>query len=205
MLPRVPIVDSGAIVAPDIYASDRSVFVGGFFYIFVRWNRVTSLIWEELGDLFESDDGSLGEIRVDYLDSGATARGYALLQRRAADFVPGWSNIDAGLGALDAVPRASALSVGVELDAFHVRFSGLQSRGTSLPVLGVFVFPHQLAIDYQMGPHWGERELSALFELLRDLTSLDPKASLSLEEGVVPDVAARFQNAWRSWSVNDST
>ena len=35
MLPRVPIVDRGAIVAPDIYASDRSVFVGGFFYIFV--------------------------------------------------------------------------------------------------------------------------------------------------------------------------
>ena len=37
MLPKMAIVDPGAIVAPDICASDRSVFVGGFFYIFVRW------------------------------------------------------------------------------------------------------------------------------------------------------------------------
>ena len=37
MLSRVPIVNPEAIVAPDICASDPSIFAGGFFYIFVRW------------------------------------------------------------------------------------------------------------------------------------------------------------------------
>lgn len=84
-------------------------------------------------------------------------------------------------------------------------FGGIQSGIVAIPDLGVFVFPDQLSLDYRMGPAWGPSELEAFFGLLGELASLDPDASLSLEEGMLPDVVARFENAWRRWSSEYAT
>lgn len=169
---------------------------------------LTSWLWKELGDLFDTDDGSLPEVRVDYRESAATASGYALLRQRAArvsDKAFFWSKIHDAERPLDSVTNAAALVVSGEAAPFHVVFSGIQSGGVSVPDVGVFVFQDQLALDFRMGPAWGPRELEAFFGVLGELASLDPNASLSLHEGVLPDEAARFQNAWRRWSAEHAT
>ena len=165
--------------------------------------NLTPWIWNELRDLFETDDGSLPEIRVDYRNSAATVFGYALLRRRAARIVSEspcfWSKTHGAERPLDSVANAAALVVSGEAEAFHVIFGGIQSDGVVIPDLGVFVLPDQLALDYRMGSGWGPVELEVLFGLLGELVSLDPDASPSLEDGVLSDAAARFQNAWRRW------
>ena len=167
-----------------------------------------TLLWAELHDLFDTDDGSLPEVRVDYADPKATAAAYALLRERAAQIVTDnprfWSKSDHAERPLDSVPNAAALVASDEAEAFHVVLRGIRSRDVAIPDLGLFVFPDQLALDYRMGPSWGPREVEALFELLAELTALDPEASLSLEPGILPEVSARFQQAWRRWSGGDA-
>jgi len=171
--------------------------------------KLTPWLWSELRDLFDTDDGSLPEVRVDYVDSAATVAGYALLRGRATRVVSEnaylWSKVHSAERPLDSVPNAAALVVSGEAEAFHVVFGGIRSRNVVIPDLGVFVCPDQLALDYRMGPAWGPGELEALFELLGELVALDPRASLSLEEGVLADVVARFQNAWRRWVSEHAT
>ncbi|MFK8185859.1 MAG: hypothetical protein AB8B99_20980 [Phormidesmis sp.] len=171
--------------------------------------NLTPWLWNELRDLFDTDDGSLPEIRIDYRDSAAAVSGYALLRGRAARIVSEkpyfWSKTYDAERPLDSVYNAAALVVSGEAEAFHVVFGGIQSSSVTIPDLGIFVFPDQLALDYRMGPDWGPSELEAFFGLLGELASLDPYASLSLEEGVLPDVTARFQNAWRRWSAKHAT
>ncbi|MES1950514.1 hypothetical protein S4A8_06633 [Salinisphaera sp. S4-8] len=171
--------------------------------------NVTPWLWNELRDLFDTDDGSLPEVRVDYRDPAATGAGYALLRGRAARVVSDkayfWSKTHDAEGSLDFVSDAAALVASGEAEAFHVVLGGVQSRSAAVPDLGVFVFADQLALDYRMGRAWGPNELEAFFSLLGELASLDPAANLSLEEGVLPDVVARFQNAWRRWSAEHVT
>lgn len=170
---------------------------------------MTLWLWNELRDLFDTDDGSLPEIRVDYRDAGATVSGYALLRGRAARVVSDnahfWSKTHDAERPLDSVANAAALVASGEAEAFHVVLGGIQSGRVAIPNLGVFVFPDQLALDYRMGPAWGPKELEAFFGLLGELASLDPDASLSLEEAVLPDVADRFQNSWRRWCAEHAT
>ena len=163
-----------------------------------------SWIWTELHDLFDTDDGSLPEIRVSYAKREATVAGYDLLRRRAARVVTEkpyfWSKLHDAEQALDSAPNATALVVAGEAEPFHVVLGGIKARNTAIPDLGVFVFPDQLALDYRMGPAWGSSEIEALFQVLVELTALDPDATVSLEENVVGEVAVRFQNAWRRWA-----
>jgi hypothetical protein len=80
-----------------------------------------------------------------------------------------------------------------------VVFGGIRVRGTSIPDIGVFLCPDQIALDYRMGSAWGSKQLEALFELLVELASLDSESSVSLEENAFPEVLDRFQKAWHRW------
>ena len=162
-----------------------------------------SHIWMQLHDLFDTDDGSLPEIHITYANGKATSAGYGLLRSRAATIVSEnptfYSRVHETEQPLDSVSNAAASVVAGEAEAFHVVFGGIAARGTTIPDLGVFVFPDQLALDYRMGPDWGSDELEALFGLLLELTSLDGDAAVSLEESVIAEVAQRFQEVWRRW------
>lgn len=163
-----------------------------------------SSLWSELHDLFDTDDGSLPEVRVGYSISSAAVGGYALLRSRAARIVTEkayfWSNTLDSERPIDSVANPAELVVSGEAEPFHVVFGGLQSQSVVIPDLGVFVFPDRLALDYRMGSEWGPGQLLAFFELLADLVALDPQASLSLEDGPLDEVVARFQRAWRRWA-----
>jgi hypothetical protein len=168
--------------------------------------NATSWLWNEIHDFFDTDDGSLPEIRVDYSDTQATASGFALLRKLAATISPESPCFCSVPGdeerPLDSVPNAAALVVSGQAHPFHVVFDGIQLRGATIPTIGVFVFPDQLALDYRMGAAWRAAEAEALFALLLQLVALDPRATLSLEDGILPELAARFQSAWRRYSTS---
>lgn len=165
--------------------------------------RSTPWLWEALHDLFDTDDGSLPEVHVHYRDQRATVAGYALLRQRAASIVPEklclWSKVDNAERELYSATNAADPVVSAEAHPFHVVLGGIRARSTPIPDLGVFVFPRRLALDDRMGAARAAGEIEALFEILVELTALDPHASLSREEGVLPEVVARFQKAWHRW------
>ncbi len=160
-------------------------------------------LWAELKDLFEKDDGSLPEVRVNYADKNAVASGYSLLRGCASEYVNErayfWSKSKNEELQLESVPNAAALVVAGDASPFHVVLAGVQSQGATIPDLGVFVFQNQLALDYRMGSCWTPTVLEAFFRLLLELCDLDEKSSLSLEDGVVGNVTARFQQAWHRY------
>jgi hypothetical protein len=112
---------------------------------------ITPWVWPELRDLFETDDGSLPEIRVDYSNSAATVDGYAELRawatRVGTDSPQFWPRTRDAACAVDSAPNAAALVVSGEVDAFHIVLGGLQVGGITILDLGVFVFPSRLALD----------------------------------------------------------
>jgi hypothetical protein len=94
------------------------------------------------------------------------------------------------------VPNAAALVMSREAEPFHVVFGGIATDGCEIPDLGVFVFHESLALDYRMGPEWGPPQLYSFFQLLMELTSLDPNCTLTLDKLVTAEIRERFQKAW---------
>jgi hypothetical protein len=94
-------------------------------------------LWNDLHDLFEPDDGSLPEIRVNFVEFGSVASGFALLRKLAVrDVTVGgsnfWSKVHGEERPVNSVPNAAALVVSGEAEAFHVVLaSGRLSPGGS--------------------------------------------------------------------------
>lgn len=158
-------------------------------------------------DLFDTDDGSLPEIRIDFASNSSTVAGYGILARRGAiagDNPSFWSIAHQAERPLESVENAAALVVAGEAESFHVVFRGIRAEGAVIPDLGVFVFPDQLALDYRMGSEWGPPELGALFLLVSELVALEPGASVSLwHDGAEGE--ARFLRIWDHWRAGQAT
>jgi hypothetical protein len=157
-------------------------------------------LWTELHDHFDTDDGSLPEVRVEFADKRAVFTAFAELRARGQDVTHGgstfWSVTDSKDCPLDSVPNAAALVVSGEAEPFHFVLRDIDMSGVRLPDLGVWVCDDQIAIDYRMGTGWRSTTVRALFELLLAIAQLDPETSVRLDPKVLPDVAERFNTCW---------
>jgi hypothetical protein len=162
---------------------------------------LTSL-WDEAGACFDTDDGSLPGIEVDNLSPAGVSAIYAMLRRRSrlCDGSPEFWNRKRNESVLvDSVPDAAGLVAAGEAEAFHHCIEGLVSGGIELPVLGVFVFPNCVELDYRMGSEWGPTQVAGFFELLRDCCALDPTAVVVPASCEGPPYPDRFLRAWLSY------
>ncbi|RYD20684.1 MAG: hypothetical protein EOP88_14100 [Verrucomicrobiaceae bacterium] len=162
--------------------------------------NASNWLWNEIHGFFETDDGSLPEIRINHANSQAVVSGFAFLRSLPASASQEpfsfWSLTDDAERPVDSVPNAAALVVSGDAQPFHMIISGIRMCNVTLPDLGVFIFPDQLALDYRMGSHWDGTKVEVLFRLVAELLAQDPGASLSLEV-LPPDVEkARFHEAW---------
>lgn len=161
---------------------------------------MTTWLWDELHEFFDTDDGSLPEVHLDYSDPHAVPRGFALLLDRSRELVADdgqfWSKAAEEARPVNSASNAAALVVSGEAEAFHVVVEDVRCGDVTLPDLGVFVFQDQISLDFRMGSHWGPVELAGFFGLLADLRALDPEASLSLEDYVLPAMVERFRGAF---------
>ena len=155
-------------------------------------------LYERIGFLFGSDDGSLPEFRLSGLTSGQMPAVYARLRQLGTEINEGayfWDRREAREALLDSVPNAATLVVSGEADGFHFVLKDAWHQGTALPELGVFVDVCEIALDYRMGPEWGAREVAAFVAMLCELQRLAPESRVELEDAALPDVRARFAQA----------
>jgi len=159
-------------------------------------------LWRQIGECFDTDDGSLPGIVIDKLSPDGVAAIYAMLRRgsRMATDSPEYSGLtrEASL-PVDSVPNAAALVAARQSEPFHHCVAGVVAGGVELPVLGVLVLPDAVELDYRMGGEWGPAEVAGFFELLRNCCALDPSAVVVPAETEGPPFPDQFRQAWASY------
>src|SRR5262249_59029194 len=167
---------------------------------------VSESLWQQVGECFKTDDGSLPGIEVAKLSPEGVAAVYAKLRERsriATDSPEFWSRTSEASLPVDSVPNAAALVAAGHAEPFHHCISGVVAAGVELPVIGVFVWQDVVELDYRMGPDWGPTQVAGFFELLRDCCSLDPGAVVVPAEFEGPPYPDRFARAWTSYIGRD--
>ena len=120
---------------------------------------------------FACDDGSLPEIEVVFAQAGAVIPAFGRLFELGANDVTRpsarvWQKALDVERAFEGPVDATRVVAG-EIDPFHLVLADIHLDAVALPDLGVLVRPNALTLDYRMGGHWGEVEVSSLIRLLR--------------------------------------
>lgn len=152
-------------------------------------------LYTQLGFLFDTDDGSLPEVRLTGLTVDQTPLVYARLRALSSRINHGayfWDRRADRETPVDSVPNAAALVISGDAEVFHLVLQDPRVGAVALPELGVFVFPDEISLDYRMGPAWGPTEVAALCELLCELQRLAPGSRVELEEHALADVRDQF-------------
>jgi hypothetical protein len=163
---------------------------------------VSDSLWAQVRECFETDDGSLPSVEVAGLSPDGVTAVYAMLRRRSqleGDAPLFWSRTEQASLPVDSVPNGAALVAGRQAEAFHHCISGVVAGGVQLPVLGVFVWPDAVELDYRMGREWGASQVAGFFELLRDCCALDAGAVVTPAEHEGPPYREQFVQAWLSF------
>jgi hypothetical protein len=161
--------------------------------------RVSDDLWTQVGECFNTDDGSLPGIEIANLSADGVAAIYAMLRGRsklAGEPPVFWSRTNDESLSVDSVPNAAALVVAGQAEAFHHCIEGVLAAGAALPVLGVFVWQDCVELDYRMGPEWGPSQVAGFFELLRDCCAIAPEAVVIPAKFEGPPYPDRFAQAW---------
>jgi hypothetical protein len=157
-------------------------------------------VWRRLHFLFDTDDGALYPVRLTGLDAAGVSAAFQFIQARA-EVTPDAVFWHRGLGGEQRVadhPDPARLVAAGEAEPFHVLARGLSFSGVALPDLGVFAWPDEVTLDYRPGRDWGEPQVLALFELLRQLVAVAP-GRVRLEEHARPRVERLFLEAWSGY------
>jgi hypothetical protein len=155
-------------------------------------------LFAQIGFLFDTDDGSLPELRLTGLSAAQTPLVYARLRALADRIDEGacfWDRRAGRETPVDDVPNAASLVVAGDADAFHLLLRHPRLGAVALPDLGVSVFDDEVALDYRMGRAWGPTEVGALLGLLCELRRLAPGSRVELEEHARADARDRFAAA----------
>jgi len=139
-------------------------------------------LWEELHDLFDTDDGSLPEIVfVDPPRSSLQPLFAFLMQRGTVDPTRGGSlwdpERDADVPITDVPDAGERVAMG-RVPYFHVVFHGIDVAGVPIPPLGAFFDQNAVALDYRMGEDWNPPVLAAFARLLDAMRALAPNIPL---------------------------
>ena len=162
-------------------------------------------LWNNLHDMFDTDDGALPDIYVLNLSGQGVKDIWAYLRQSAVGLVGDASFWHIAMGQsipVDSLPNAAELVVSREAESFHAVLRGISFDGAVIPDLGVFVFPDAIYLDYRMGPEWGPTHLKSLFELLNQLQQLDREAVVTLPEECTPQARKRFATAFADYRKN---
>jgi hypothetical protein len=156
--------------------------------------------WGRLHWLFDEDDGALYDIRLTGLDEAGLVRAFEFMRSRAnitLDALFWHTAMKLDQRVADYPDAARLVAQGVA-EPFHVLARGLEFGGAVIPDLGLFVCADELTLDYRKGPEWGQPQLLALFELLRQLASATA-GQVNLGKHVLPQADATFANEWQAY------
>jgi hypothetical protein len=167
-----------------------------------------SQLWEELHDLFDTDDGSLPEIELTNLNSSQIGNIFLFLLSLGKEIQPNnatfWDNKLDQERSITSVGNAATLVTEYRASHFHIVVIGISLNGMTIPDLGVFVFQKNISLDYRMGSRWEPAQLSALFKLLSQIKKIAPEMNITLQEGEPEENQKRFQKALNQYFLENS-
>jgi hypothetical protein len=139
-------------------------------------------LWSQLRDLFEHDDRSLPELELTHLRPETIPSVLAMLWRRGHDVTAGGASYcdqrdgrDNPIASTEDAVNAALLVCSGVAQPLHVVLRGLGDADAPVPDLGVFVHQGGLIFDYRMGPAWKPHHVVALFELLLEISAIEPE------------------------------
>lgn len=160
-------------------------------------------IWEQVADCFRHNDGSLPGIEMTHVKPTELSAIYRMLRDRSelfGDEPPTlWSRTEERSIPVDSIPDPAGLVAKGESEPFHICLEGILVDGEELPVLGLFVWPEGIELDYRMGPSWTACKIAGFFNLLMDCARLAPGAQVTPAEFEGPPFPDRFMDAWRAY------
>ncbi len=155
-------------------------------------------LWNQVHHIFDTDDGSFPEICICGLSAHNICDAYLFI-RSIASFVVGSPRIlnrDTGCETgLDEVENAAKLVCEQKAPPFHFMLRSLRHEPGTLQELGVFVLDNAIALDYEKGPIWGEREIETLLQIILRIKSGCPGSFVKLEESVSTEDRRLFNEA----------
>lgn len=163
--------------------------------------------WPQVKHLFEREDGSLPDIYLKNLSADEIIDIYEWLMKQCeiARNPTLWSIEKQQDIAIRDVSNPARAFVEGRVETFHHCLAELHSCDVALPELSVCVWPDSLSFDYRTGSHWTERNVIALFELLRQISLRAPKANLfQTDEGNYSNPNAEFSEAFTAYVATHS-
>ena len=161
-------------------------------------------VWSLAASSFQHDDGSLPGIELANLLPSEVPVLYQYLRDRSrleGEMPTFWDHELAQDRPVASVENPAALVVTGRADCFHHCVSGISIAGTVLPVIGVFVFPDSIELDYRMGKCWGQAQVLSFFSVLKELMSLTRSAILKPTNDGPPDPES-FMAAWNLYNAS---
>lgn len=160
-------------------------------------------LWEQAAECFCHDDGSLPSIEIIDVKPDELSAIYRMLRERSrlvSNAPPTlWSRTEERSILLESVPDPAALVARGEAEAFHICLGGIMVAGEELPVLGLFVWPGSIELDYRMGPVWTAPKVAGFFGLLKECSRLAPGAHVRPADFEGPPSPDRFNDTWRAY------
>ena len=137
----------------------------------------------DISRYFESDDGSLPEIDVDFKNQESLHQAFAYFFELGAENIAKNGSYIWLRKELREVPftgpgDAELVTAGLA-DSFHVVLDSISTGNHMLPTLGILVDPASLVIDYRMGPHWSRANVGALLNLLKSQSRFGGSVSVT--------------------------
>lgn len=151
-------------------------------------------LWEQVGDLFADDDGSLPEVWLGEVSPDGCEAVWRRLAGIAASIPDDRTAYSVVLEAEVPINRQPDLVGQImrgELQSVHVVLTGISWAGVPIPDLGLFISVGSIgrvALDYRMGEGWHPLSLGAFARLLGTLRDLAPGGVLSFESNSAPMV-----------------
>ncbi|MEU7894211.1 hypothetical protein AB0B45_15280 [Nonomuraea sp. NPDC049152] len=143
-------------------------------------------LWDDLGELFAEDDGSLPEVHLDEVSELGAAAIWRHLLTHAGPLDDHWVVYSAAFDSNVLVNQQADLVSQIfagRLEAFHVVLTKVRFDDLPIPDLGVAIGPGNISLDYRMGEGWNPITLGAFAHLLGDLRALDPCCQITFRWG----------------------
>jgi len=130
-----------------------------------------------LDKYFDTDDGSLPEIEVEFDSPESVVDAFEFLFSCGAVDITAdggcklW-NVRQDREISFAGPEDARELLSGDVRQFHIVLGEVSCGGPTIPAIGVSVYPTGLTIDYRMGAEWGSTQIESLVLLLRELGNM---------------------------------
>lgn len=162
-----------------------------------------SLIWNQLHDLFDTDDGSLPDIFIESLTGKQVIEVYrrTMIPAKLYGDPKAWNKETQEEIPLHSLDNPAEAVVNGKIESFRHVLEDLKINNVLLPELTVCVDAASVSFDYRAGDDWGPKEVEQLLAFLWYLVGDMPQAQVfHAFEGCSDRPTEVFSRVWKDYT-----